>query len=272
MKLIRFVCVVLLALIPLHVHSEEPIASQAAESSMITIPNQYFDIEMDPAIAEIQNFNINEALDYVQKNISADFHYKQSERIPVVIYATNPFTNGPPEAQFKSDGDYDSKMRIKINTLNPNFNKFRSTLCHEYTHAVIQALTKGNLPRWLNEGLAEYEKFRHAIPPTLEYLTLAYDHNELISWEKINTAFDNEYNFIVNVAYEESFSFVYFLVQQSGMDNINHLLQTLGTGADFNSAFKDIYGMSLSIAQDEWKKQLPKFMYNYTGGKVGQNS
>lgn len=262
------VCIVLLLLTPLHALGD---AATDAESTMINVPNQYFDVKMDPAIAEIKNFNINEALDYVQKNVSADFKFAQTDKVPIVIYVKKMFGQDP-GAPVKSDGDYDGKIRIRISSMQPDINKFKSTLCHEYTHAVLQAITKGNLPRWLGEGLAEYEKYRHGTPPTLEYLSLAFSHNELIGWEKINTAFDDQYNFTVNVAYEESFSFVYFLVQKYGMDNINSLLRALGTGADFDPAFTKIYGISLKTAQEQWQKQLPNFMYDYTGGKVGTSS
>lgn len=261
------VCIVLLLLTPLHAQGD---AATNAESTMISIPNQYFDIKMDPAIAEIKNFNINEALDYVQKNISADFKFTQTDKIPIVIYINKLFGENAPGAPVKSDGDYDGTIRIKISSTRPNLMKFRSTLCHEYTHAVLQAITKGNLPRWFGEGLAEYEKFRHGIPLTLDYLGLAYKDNELIAWDKINAAYDDQYNFTVNVAYEEAFSFVYYLLQNYGMERINSLLRALGTGEDFDSAFKQIYNITLTDAQGAWKAQLPRFMYDYTAGKYGK--
>jgi len=49
----------------------------------------------------------------------------------------------------------DGKIRIALKGLSPGDPWLRAVLYHEYTHALIYAITRGNNPpRWVHEGLA----------------------------------------------------------------------------------------------------------------------
>lgn len=254
-----------------NVPAAEEVWKRYIEAQMVTVPNEHFDIKTDPDVAKDPAINFDDIFDYVYKNVSGDFQFVQSGKAPVVIYTGGEF-NVAVDNDFPVcviPGAYNGKIRLDFSTGPSAYSliRYRSIACHEYTHYIIDMMTNGNCPRWLNEGLAQYEEFRHGQPPFVYSLAGAYKKNELISWDKINDAL-NEKD-MRDVAYQQSYSFVYFLVKKYGMDKIINMLKALGTGKDIEVAFKEVYGMPLAAVQSDWQQGLNRFFYEYTGGEIG---
>ena len=53
---------------------------------MNNVFNPYFNIRMDPSVAQNTNFNINQTLDFAHDNVAPDFQFFQNFKVPVVVY------------------------------------------------------------------------------------------------------------------------------------------------------------------------------------------
>lgn len=123
-------------------------------------------------------------------------------------------------------------------------------VAHEYIHLIVDYKTRGNYPRWLTEGLAQYgeEHFAGVIPVggRQELTPLSCSIKEL---EK---NFDDpawqDYSYAV------AKGFTTFLIQEYGADRINRLLDNLGRGYNVDRAFAETYGISFSEFVDKYNK------------------
>jgi hypothetical protein len=99
-------------------------------------------------------------------------------------------------------------------------------------------------------------------------LALAYNTDQLINWDKINEVIVSPDKNQALLAYQQAFSFVYYIVQRYGMYNINKLLKTLGTGMDFADAFKQVYRVPVTTVQNDWRQWLTGFITNWAEAPV----
>lgn len=231
-----------------------------AEASMDTKYNMYFLIKVDPALQKLAGFDINETLDTIRTEVSGDLDYKQNFKIPVIVYTVESFKDSIPDAPDWSEGAFDGKLRIILTQYKNNVSLLKSTMVHEYTHAIISQITKNNIPRWFNEGVAKYMEYKYGIPPRINYLALAYTTNNLIPWDEMNTAIISPNKNEAMLAYQQAFNFVYYLVQRYGMSKLNMLLKTLGTELDFAAAVNQVYQVPLETIQNNWRIWLVEYI------------
>ena len=126
----------------------------------------------------------------------------------------------------------DGKIRIALRGLHPEDPELRSVLYHEYTHALIFAVSRGNNPpRWLHEGLAVQMEGRRA--PVFKELAIrrsrAGQHDTLTSQPYM----------LGSVA-------VGLLVERYGLSRVRAVLQRLGDGQSFQAAFQETFRMELA--------------------------
>ena len=103
-------------------------------------------------------------------------------------------------------------------------------MAHEYTHYVVDYLTRGNYPRWLSEGLAQYtEQAMAKIPP---FYLQSMEGEEYYTLEELEKCFD----FLPNqpLAYLESLLAGEILIEQQSFEYVRRLLKSLKAGRRFN--------------------------------------
>ena len=101
-------------------------------------------------------------------------------------------------------------------------------MAHEYTHYVIDYLTRGNYPRWLSEGLAQYtEQALAKMPP---FYTKSLMSEEYYALEELDKYFD----FLPDqpLAYLESLLAGEILIEQYSFEFVRRLLQKLKNGGE----------------------------------------
>ncbi len=234
-----------------------------AESDMQTVFNARFNIKIDADIAANPNFNINYILDNAYNSVAPDFMFVPHEKIPVVVYNRQEYEDTIIDAPSWSGAAYDGKIRLAIKPDQKNFYQLQSDVIHEYTHVIVSKLSNNHCPRWFNEGLAKYEEYLHGVQPRIYMLGIAYSSDQILPWNNIDNALISSVPEQALLAYQQSFSFVYYLVQTYGMPKIVEVLKQTGASGDFNAAVQSVYGVSIETLQQNWRAWLNDFITNW---------
>lgn len=122
-------------------------------------------------------------------------------------------------------------------------------MLHEFTHLVVDCKTNGNVPRWLTEGLAQYEELRLTgftlpAPPDLGARHYSF------------TALDRGFDALPDqtLAYAQSLSAVRYIVAVYGEESIGRILAVLASGGDIDAALARALGVHLDGFENGWKK------------------
>jgi len=156
-----------------------------------------------------------------------------SGAVPVIFYSDVDFA---PATGFSTDiGGYynrlDGKIRVALRGLQPGDSRLASLVTHEYTHALIYAVSHGNNPpRWVHEGLAIHMEQRRA-PQYKEEARRRARANQLESLE--------------SSPYVMGSAAIEHLVDRYGMATMRLLLQRLGEGKAFPQAFQETFQTDL---------------------------
>ena len=149
------------------------------------------------------------------------------------------------------------------------------TLKHEYAHLLLHhAIDSRRLPRWLDEGVAQW-----ASDGLSEYLSTgrgpllpqAAAAGRLFYLDELAARFPANRQDL-QLAYEQSRSFVNYLVRHYGAHALRRLLQSLAAGAAPWEAFEEAFGVTLADAEDGWRAELHSpgsWMANLAGHLYG---
>ena len=153
--------------------------------------------------------------------------------ITVVLYTTEQFqdiTRMPAWA----GAAYDGRIRVPIRGALDQSERLERVLGHEYVHAVVAMLGGRNVPTWVNEGLA-----------------VVFENGGLADADKVLQRFSTrpplkvlEHGFSglsdaqASVAYAFSARAVRRMIDLRGAPAVVMLLQDMGRGAEFSSAFQ----------------------------------
>jgi len=121
-------------------------------------------------------------------------------------------------------------------------------MAHEIAHLFVDQVTRGNCPRWFNEGVAQYQEYRltgfnfgeaRAFPTQI-----AYTLTELENFDTL----ENQ-----NRAYHQSFSMVVFLIEFRGWPAVLEVLTELGAGRSLDEAIVMVTGSNLQQFYRAWQ-------------------
>lgn len=116
-------------------------------------------------------------------------------------------------------------------------------IAHEYIHLLVDYKTRGNYPRWLTEGLAQFGEKHLAGADTGADTSEERPAVLEVSLADLDKKFDDiqwqDYSYAV------SEDLVEFLIGNYGADCIPLLLEELGKGEGVNSAFNNTLGVDL---------------------------
>jgi len=134
----------------------------------------------------------------------------------------------------------------------------RSVLFHEYAHVVVYDLTKGNCPIWLNEGIAEMFGRKQ-----LGDSRAAHPQNTgkgaAVDIRKLEGSFTGLSTTDANIAYQQSFSLVNYVVSAYGWHRIQQMLSALGQGMGINEAVAaalQSYNLNYDGLVKEWQNSV----------------
>ncbi len=129
-------------------------------------------------------------------------------------------------------------------------------LCHLLLHKKIK---RQNLPRWLDEGVAQWvsEGLADIIIENNRVLDSAVISNRLIPLRLIEYQFPQE-DSLITLAYAESKSMVEFIVSEYGVKGLLNLIKNLDEGHDFDSAVYKTLTISFDDLEKRWYAGLQK--------------
>jgi tetratricopeptide (TPR) repeat protein len=183
-------------------------------------------------------------------------HYP-ARQTPVILYTQRQFRGltGSPEW---AAGLYDGKIRLAIGGLTHVSAGVRALLAHEFMHVMVYEMAGNNVPFWLNEGLAELAA-RQQHDPGLPHLLAANEAGQLFPLAKLQAEFRHLTPAQAGLAYEQSYSFVAYLIERFGWYQMAELLSAIKAQLTPAAAIIQAYGgygVDMAILERDWRQQL----------------
>ena len=230
------------------------------ESKFERLSQAYFDLRYEEHLERPVGFDVRDALLSARRMVGSDFSYWPNYKIVVLLYGAESFRQLREETPEWMGGQFDGKIRVPLPSDQLDQGTVKNILFHEYTHALIHDLTGGKCPKWLNEGLAEYEGRTQASQP-LRLLAKAHETQQLIPWlelsEHISPVLPAEE---VGLAYEQSYSLVAYLIQRYGFWRMRRILKAIGDGQPWEEALDQEFRRKLPRVEEDWRDSLPEVL------------
>ena len=181
--------------------------------------------------------------------------YYPDREIAVILYSNQQFQDVT-DAPGWSGGIYDGKIRIPIGGIERETPGLRRLLFHEYTHAVVRAISPRRVPTWLNEGLAQYFDGREVDSRQKEMLRQIARAGKVPALGELEGSFLGMNSFQASYAYLLSLSAVRYMVDRYGMYRVKMVLEELSSGSDANRAISSSLSLSVQEFELGWKSSL----------------
>lgn len=220
-----------------------------------TRETQNFSFMFEEELEEKQFGNIENILNEVYVKVGQDFNYFPTYKITVQIYSPAKYRGEVQSAQ-KVIGVYDGKIKLPAD-YSKDIQRYRSTVYHEYVHAIVYDLSGNRCPRWLHEGLAASEEPGFAVDAALIYeLHKSGGLVKLPDLDSYFLDFNNTRN--VDIAYNESCAVVKFFLQRFNFWHMKNILTNLKAGFSIDESFMKAIYMDTGGLFDRWKEEILK--------------
>jgi hypothetical protein len=206
-----------------------------------------FEGREDPALV----WSLLERLESAYRDVGRQLGAFPEGRVPVVLYTDGEF---PAHASVPhwAQGLFDGRIRLAVSWAGLREEGLDKTLRHEYTHALVHARTRGNVPTWLSEGLAIANEGRG----TERERRLVRAADRLIPLHELHGSFMILPPAQIPLAYAESEAAVNYLLARHGTSSVRALLARLGETKDFATVLRDVTGETYAEFQSAWMRSI----------------
>ena len=229
------------------------------ESRMLTRGDRYFTIKYEMGVHTPPGFDLKTELNKARSKVSRDFKYEQKHKIIVLGYDEDSYRKSVQHAPKWSGALYDGKIRLPLPEKKSQINYTTTSIVHEFTHAVIHDLAKGNCPHWLNEGVAVYMEDKYGIKRNIDNYKKALKYKKIFDLAIADQQFKSHDIFQVKLGYEQSFMFIKYLVKRYGLSKLVKVLNKLGNTKDLDAVFKEVYYVDLAEIEKRWRRSINYF-------------
>lgn len=198
--------------------------------------------------------------------IGSDFNLFPSQKVTVMIYTQAQYgevTGNPEWLPGQAEGN--GTIRLTANDLEISEERLKNALFHEYTHILLYRKVALKIPRWLDEGLAQYKEQSGGDKISGAELALLKKHltqGNLIPLASMDNAWDSTGDQeTINLAYVEAKSLILYLVDRYNFYQILSLLDKLKSGKNINQALKDTFYLDLAQIEQNWLAWLKEHYY-----------
>ena len=156
---------------------------------------------------------------------------------PVVLYTQEQFRDVTRSPEWAA-GSYDGTIRIPMRGALEQPEELDRILTHEFVHAIVASIGGPNVPAWLNEGLASILE-----PAGAAEIATSGRAGSRLPLTRLERGFSSLSAQDARGAYAQSAAAVRKMMQLRGAYAIVSLLEDLGRGVSFDSAFQQRIAM-----------------------------
>ena len=200
----------------------------------------------------------NEALDRLETDIGIAL----SEPISIFIYGNHDDLLGAlrASAQEWTGGVAFSEFGVVIIGVHPRQLEWGlNAMTHEMTHLVIHQATDnpfGDLPRWLDEGIAVYNENRDELDQDFKpFFNRAVADDALMTLRTLSSPFPGD-PLQANLAYGQSGEVVRYIINTYGSDAMSQLLEIFSEGALYDEALEEALGVNTDQLDNDFRLSL----------------
>ena len=233
-----------------------------AEEDILTINNSLVTVQFKKPLKNVAETVIKiypEIKSEIEKNFRSRISF-----VPTIMLITdrdrfqNIINSGPVVAVAISKNNLiiidNSKMKTHPFSLGTTL---KHELCHLFLH---QHVEKGNLPRWLNEGICQNISDGIAeimIGENRNLLKQAVLSGRLLPMNSLERRFPSEDRPLL-LAYEQSKSFVEYMEKEYGPESTLHILKHLKDGKDIWSSVQLVLSVPFGELEKNWNNNLKR--------------
>jgi tetratricopeptide (TPR) repeat protein len=134
---------------------------------------------------------------------------------------------------------------------------WEGTLWHELAHVITLQMSNQRVPRWLTEGISEYEE-TVARPDWARGMDVEFagllNHDKTIKLAELNASFQDPRR--INLAYFQASLLVAHIVDTYGDEGLHKLLRAYGKGLETDDAMREAIGVGLGEMQAAFDRRM----------------
>lgn len=202
------------------------------------------DADIAAAILEKAYFDIGKDLAYFPRMKTGVFFYSKNDfknifKMPAMVRAF-----------------YDGNIRMPIPDERLGYEESSRHIYHEYTHALLSAMTMNNCPVWFSEGIAMREEFNKS-GYSLKDLPVTSETLDSITLRDLDKEFDKDEIGADRMAYYMlSYTVVAYIIDNWGITGLQDILKRLADGQHVINAIDDEFLLSEKEFERRWKEYV----------------
>jgi tetratricopeptide (TPR) repeat protein len=170
--------------------------------------------------------------------IESELNFTPSDSIGVVLYTQQAYadiTRAPDWAGALNDG----RIRVPVQGLSGVTPELSRVLKHELTHSFVRQKTRGHVPTWIQEGLAQWMEGKRS-GNSAGMLAEVYRAGQATSLGKLEGSWMGLSSDAAGYAYEWALANIEYIVETSGMGDIERILDRIGSGSLTEEALRAV--------------------------------
>jgi len=204
------------------------------------VEHPFFILTVQPVVAPKTLWYICQLIEKTYNKVGTQLDCFPSDQISISIINTHdaPMLTHVPKW---AGGHYDGQIHLNYCADGePELGVLYTLIRHEWTHLLVDLITHGNCPIWLNEGLAQT-----IARPLLSFEKLALqqvdENGTLPTLSELSQPFNQLSTSERKIAYLHSAAIVAILINEGGYPSIRQLLCLLGNDTPIETAMRQIY-------------------------------
>lgn len=230
-------------------------AVDRSEAGMTRVDGGHFTVSYDGGENAVTGHVISILLEEAYLKVGAETGFYPTETVEALLYTKERFRDitGVPSW---AGGVYDGRIKIPAGGISEKTDLLERVIIHEYTHSVVNHLSGGRAPVWLNEGLAQMQEGKKSSAFAVQLKRVAKSGKvNLKRLEGSFLAYDAEQ---AQMAYLLGLSATEYLVDEYSLSAVKTIFDNLKNGKTIDEAFRAGTMMSYDDFQKSWLQHIAR--------------